>query len=231
VYDALKAYDALKTYDAVKAKDAVTAREALIANDELTAFKTYDAVKAYDALKAGFDDVNIEPLTYDAVVAVPNKEPVIPVDTFKLPVIVIPLPDISKLPVITAAPLKGNVPPPPVALRVPAERERPVPIVISSIIPTPEVLLPTSLFVFIEVLIVPVVVIVPPDISPAVAIEVTVPLPGDPDPVFTVIANVDPLPLVKVIVFKLTDAVSNRLPVLVDELPLNENSLTPFLEP
>jgi len=81
------------------------------------------------------------------------------------------------------------------------------------------------------VLIVPVVVIVPPDISPAVAIEVTVPLPGDPDPVSTVMANVDQLPFVKVIVFKLTDAVSNRLPVLVDELPLKENSLTPFFDP
>jgi hypothetical protein len=47
--------------------------------------------------------------------------------------------------------------------------------VISSIIPVPAVLLPTSLLVFIEVVIVPLVVIGPPDIRPVVPTEVTVP--------------------------------------------------------
>lgn len=37
-----------------------------------------------------------------------------------------------------------------------------------------------------------------------------------PDPVLTVIGNVEPLPFVKVIVFKLTDAVVNNEPVLTE---------------
>ena len=44
--------------------------------------------------------------------------------------------------------------------------------------------------------------------------------PPPPDPVFTVIRNVDPLPFVKVIVFKSTDAVVNSDPVGVDPPPL-----------
>jgi hypothetical protein len=41
--------------------------------------------------------------------------------------------------------------------------------------------------------------------------KVDPPLP--PDPVFTIIGKVEPSPLVKVIVFKLTEAVVNKEPV------------------
>jgi hypothetical protein len=39
--------------------------------------------------------------------------------------------------------------------------------------------------------------------------------PPPPEPVFTVIGNVEPLPLVKVIVFEITDAVTKNEPVLI----------------
>ena len=65
----------------------------------------------------------------------------------------------------------------PVEVNVPAERFNPDPMVISSIIPVPAVLLPTSLLVFIEVVIVPDVVIDPPEINPVVPTEVTEPVP------------------------------------------------------
>jgi hypothetical protein len=39
----------------------------------LPPFNAYDAVNAYDADNAGFVDVNIAPVTYEAV---PNKDPV-----------------------------------------------------------------------------------------------------------------------------------------------------------
>ena len=58
-----------------------------------TAFNAKDAVVANDALVAKL--------------AVPNNEPVIEPETFILPVIVNPLPETNKLPVITAAPENG----------------------------------------------------------------------------------------------------------------------------
>ena len=61
----------------------------------------------------------------------------------------------------------------PEEVKVPALKLNPVPTVISSIIPVPAVLLPTNLLVFIEVVIVPVVVIGPPEINPVVATDVT----------------------------------------------------------
>ena len=73
----------------------------------------------------------------------------------------------------------GNVPvtdvtPPPVAFSVVPVSDKLAPRIISSITPVPEVPLPTNLLVVIEVLIVPVVVIGPPDINPEVEIDVTV---------------------------------------------------------
>ena len=64
-----------------------------------TAFNAKDAVVANDALVAKL--------------AVPNNEPVIEPETFILPVTVNPLPEISKLPVITAEPENGNPDPAP----------------------------------------------------------------------------------------------------------------------
>ena len=69
-----------------------------------------------------------------------------------------------------------NVVVPPVAFNVVPVKDKPVPSVISSITPVPAVALPISLLVLTEVVIVPLVVIVPPDINPAVAMLVTVPL-------------------------------------------------------
>jgi hypothetical protein len=72
-------------------------------NDAVEAFVTvpadvnaYDAVKAYDALNAGLVDVNIDPLTYEAV---PNKLPVI-LGALNEPVTVKLLPDIVNEPVM-----------------------------------------------------------------------------------------------------------------------------------
>ena len=58
-------------------------------------------------------------------------------------------------------------------------------------------------------------VIGPPDMSPAVAIEVTVPPPPPPDPVFTVILNVLASPFVNVITLLVAEAVNKSDPVLV----------------
>ena len=69
-----------------------------------------------------------------------------------------------------------TVPPLLVAFKVVPVSERFVPRIISSITPDKAVPRPTNLLVVIDVVIVPVVVIAPPDIKPAVAILVTVPL-------------------------------------------------------
>jgi hypothetical protein len=55
------------------------------------------------------------------------------------------------------------------------------------------------------------------DAVPFVLVMVTGALipPPPPEPVFTVIGNVEPSPLVKVIVFELTDAVVKNEPVLI----------------
>jgi hypothetical protein len=81
------------------------------------------------------------------------------------------VPNVKAATDVTVPPLEGLL-----LVSVPPDKDSPLPIDISSIIPTPVVLLPTSLLVFIEVVIVPLVVIVPPLIKPAVAILVTVPL-------------------------------------------------------
>ena len=86
--------------------------------------------------------------------------------------------------------------PPPLAFKVVPVKLKFVPRVISSITPVPEVPRPTNLFVETDVVIVPLTVIIPPEINPAVDIDVTVPVAED-----SLFPNNQPNPLLKKLIY------------------------------